>query len=40
MENEFAAAGGCINVFSEALEPDVPAVQLGDPLNEVFEGAA
>ena len=40
MENEFPAASGGIDVFRQALKPDVSAVQLGDPLNEVFEGAA
>src|SRR5687768_12666155 len=40
MENEFPAACCGIDVFSEALKADVSIVQIGDPLDEVFEGAA
>ena len=40
MENEFPAACCGVDIFREAFKPDVPAVQLGNALNEVFEGAA
>ena len=40
MENEFPAACCGINVFSEALKADGSTVQIGDPLDEVFEGSA
>jgi hypothetical protein len=40
MENEFPTACCGVNVFSQTLKPDVPAVQISDPLNEVFEGSA
>jgi hypothetical protein len=40
MENEFPAAGGGVDVFSQALKPDVSAVQIGNSLNKVFEGAS
>jgi hypothetical protein len=40
MENEFSAAGCGIDVFRQALKADVSAVQIGDPLDEVFEGSA
>ena len=40
MENEFPAAGGGINIFSQALKADVSTVQIGDPLDEVFEGSS
>ena len=40
MENEFSATSCGIDVFRQALKSDVSTVQLGDPLNEVFEGAA
>ena len=37
MENEFPAAGGGINLLGQALKADLAAMQLGDPLDEVFE---
>ncbi len=40
MENEFPAAGGGIDLLGQALKANVSAMQLGDPLNEVFERAA
>ena len=40
MENEFPTAGGGVDVFSQAFKADVSIVQIGDPLDEVFEGAA
>jgi hypothetical protein len=40
MENEFPAACCRVDIFSEALEADVSAVQIGDSFNEVFEGSA
>ena len=40
MENEFPTARRGINLFSQTLKANLPAVKLGDPLNEVFEGAA
>jgi hypothetical protein len=39
MENEFPAAGGGIDVFSEAFKADVSTVQISDSFDEVFEGA-
>ena len=39
MENEFPAAGG-IDLLGQALKADLAAMQLGDPLDEVFERAA
>jgi hypothetical protein len=39
MEYEFSAAGGGVDIFSEAFKADVSTVQIGDPLDEVFEGA-
>ncbi len=40
MENEFPAACCGVDVFSKALKSDVSTVQIGDPLDEVFYGAA
>ena len=37
MKNEFPAAGGSVDVFCEALKANVSTVQIGDPLDEVFE---
>src|SRR5688500_10139439 len=40
MENEFPAAGGGIDLLGQALKADLMTMQLGDPLDEVFERAA
>ena len=40
MENEFPAACCGINLLGQTLKADIPAMKLGNPLNEVFEGAA
>jgi hypothetical protein len=39
MENEFPAACCGIDVFRQALKANVSVVQIGDPLNQVFEGS-
>jgi hypothetical protein len=39
MENEFPAAYCGIDVFRQALKANGSAVQIGDPLNQVFEGS-
>jgi hypothetical protein len=40
MENEFPAACCGVDVFSQAFKADVSTMQIGDPLDEVFERAA
>jgi hypothetical protein len=40
MENEFPAAGGGVDVLCQALKADVSTVQIGEPLDEIFEGSA
>ena len=39
MKDEFPTTGCGVDVFREAFKADVSAVQIGDPLDEVFEGA-